>query len=677
MEEKKETSEVNDSGEETLFEKLKEWAIAAREFSSAWRTEAQECFGFVAGDQWSEDDKQKLRDQLRPCITFNRTLPIVDTISGLEIGNRQEITYLPREQGDVKTNEILTSAADYLRDNTDAEDEETDAFRDAVICGMGWTESRLDYEQNPDGDYREERIDPIEMYWDGNAKRANLIDGRYLCRAKEWDIEDAKAKWPDFEEEDYHATWFNKEREEKEPSINDNKFYDGNAPGEKKDKRDTVLIVQVQWFEREPFYRVNHPQTGEIVELDVAGYRVAKLAAQEQGIDLKGVPQVKRVYKNAFLGAVLLEEKPALCKDHFNYQCVTGKRDRNRNYWFGVVKPMLDPQRWANKFLSQTLHIMNASAKGGIMAERGAFEDDKQAEESWAKTEQITYTKQGALSGPSPKIQPKPQTQMPSGFLNLMEFAISSVRDVSGVSLELLGQRGAEQAASLEYQRRQSAITILAGLFDSLRRCRKIKARNLLYLIQNYLSDERLVRVVGKDMEQYIPLTRDKTAGEFDVIVDESPTSPNQKEKTWQVLTQMLPVLKDIMPPKMWGTIAKFSPLPSSVSDDLVQGIEEAASQPPPPNPDEQKMQAELQIKGAEHQQRMAERQADFQFKLQELQLQAQSQQADRQAELSLKDKELELKQQEFLIKQVELNARLEEAKIKAKQPKKELANKG
>jgi hypothetical protein len=47
----------------------------------------------------------------------------------------------------------------------------------------------------------------------------------------------------------------------------------------------------------------------------------------------------------------------------------------------GLIKVMRDPQMWANKWLSQTLHILNTTAKGGIVAEEDAFADMTEAEE--------------------------------------------------------------------------------------------------------------------------------------------------------------------------------------------------------------------------------------------------------------------------------------------------------
>ena len=51
------------------------------------------------------------------------------------------------------------------------------------------------------------------------------------------------------------------------------------------------------------------------------------------------------------------------------------------------------------------------------------------------------------------------------------------------------------------------------------------------------------MRVVGPDGAQSVRLAKEKTTGEYDVIVDEAPSSPNQKDKTWAMLVQMAPLL--------------------------------------------------------------------------------------------------------------------------------------
>src|ERR1044072_738106 len=61
-----------------------------------WREEAEECENFRSGHQWDLEDLELLRDQNRPAITFDRIHPIVEIISGTEISNRQEVSFVPR-----------------------------------------------------------------------------------------------------------------------------------------------------------------------------------------------------------------------------------------------------------------------------------------------------------------------------------------------------------------------------------------------------------------------------------------------------------------------------------------------------------------------------------------------------------------------------------------------------
>ena len=107
-----------------------------------------------------------LEDNARIPIVFNRVQPILQSVVGLEITNRTEVSFVPREIGDIKANEVLTQAAQWFRDQANAEEAESEAFRDLLICGVGFTETSLDFEGDPEGQPKIERIDPIEMGWE-------------------------------------------------------------------------------------------------------------------------------------------------------------------------------------------------------------------------------------------------------------------------------------------------------------------------------------------------------------------------------------------------------------------------------------------------------------------------------------------------------------------------------
>jgi hypothetical protein len=98
--EKGEAKETPGSSD-ALFDKLKKWFKSDYDSmaQSNWRREAREDFAFEAGDQLSTDDKAILKDMNRPIVIFNRVGPVVDSVAGQEVGNRQEVQFVPRTQG--------------------------------------------------------------------------------------------------------------------------------------------------------------------------------------------------------------------------------------------------------------------------------------------------------------------------------------------------------------------------------------------------------------------------------------------------------------------------------------------------------------------------------------------------------------------------------------------------
>lgn len=269
---------------------------------------------------------------------------------------------------------------------------------------------------------------------------------------------------------------------------------------------------------------------------------------------------------------------------------------------------------------------MNSNAKGGVEAETDAVANIKKFEAEYSRPDKVTWLNPGGLA----KMRQKQPIVFPTGLDKLMEFAITSIRDTSGVNLELLGLADRDQPGVLEAQRKKAGITILAHMFDSLRLMRREIGRQLLYYIQENMSDGRLARVVGDGMKQYIPLTRDITAGEYDVEVDESPTSPNQKDQVFAALTQILPgIMKAGVP--VPPDILDYMPLPSTLIDKWKQYIQQqqAAHQQQTPQPDPAAM-AKIQ---ADQQASQAKMQFDIQSKQMDIQAQQQKAMSDMELE--------------------------------------------
>jgi hypothetical protein len=666
------------------LELYKRWYRLDVEKTNKWRKEATEDFKFRDGDQWSDDDKRWLEDQDRPAVVFNRTGVLVDAVVGVEVGNRREVRYIPRDINDSKPNEVLTSAAGWFRDLCDAEDEESEAFKDTVTAGMGWTETRLERKENPDGEPKVERIDPFEMVWDCNATKANLVDRKRTWRVRKMDIADAMKLLPGVDPDELNAAWAENDAEETEPHSNDReKLYNQNEVDGKGVNRE-VTIVQLQFKEEETYYKamiITPPEMQpQIVELDEAKFKIAeknKAVLQSAKLSRETVQQV-------FLGNAILKKPAPTQTGMFTFNCMTGLKDEDRGIFYGIVRRAKDPQRWANKWLTQILHILNSQSKGGVTASKDAVENVREFEASWAKTEAVTWVK----AGKADQIVPKPMAQFPAGFDRLMQYADEMIIKATGINMELLGIREVNQPGVLEYQRKQAGMGILASFFDSLKRYRKIQGRAMLSLIQKHLSDGRLIRIVGDEEAQYVPLMKAEgiakakaeamqqapqqamqmavqaveqgvqsgqpvdpqqamqealqtvqaeisakfdamkpVEGEYDIIVDDAPSSPNDKEKNWQILQSILPMFKDMIGPEQAMILAKYSPLPQSFQQELKESIEQGATKPPDP----------LQVKAMELEQ-MKIQNAGKEIELQMMQEQ------NKAAELEFKKAELQQK---------------------------------
>ena len=548
-----------------LLSKVQRWDKEIEGHWGAWKREAREAYDFVAGRQWDKDDEAAMREARRAPVVFNRIAPIIDSVIGAEINGRQEVQYLPRQIEATGPNEVLSKGAEWIRDQCDAATEESDAFRDCLITGVGWTETRMDYEDEPQGKIIIERVDPLEVAVDPRARKPNFADARYLRWSKPYSREEFEDRWPDAQGSGAGDATNN-------PTvINDPKHrYEDDSIGD--DDPDTVIVRQYQWYELEDAH-VAEIAPGQVKAFSPAEHKAVQSKLSDVGLPpLNTVKSKVRRYHRAFIsGAEVLSGPDPLPDGEFTLKAITGKRDRNEGVFYGLVRPMVDPQRWANKFFSQALHILNSNAKGGLLAEEGAFADARQAERSWAKADSITWVQPGGLARGA--IQPKVAPPMPAAIPQLMDWSVAAIRDVSGVNEELLGMAGREQPGVLEAQRKESAYGILAAFFDSLRRYRKLQGRLLLKYINKYLPDGTLVRIVGQDgAAQYVPMTKDPNFDRFDVIVDDAPSGPNEKQKVFAMLMQFQGLLQEAGP-EVLAELIKYSPLPDSLSQKLAQLI--------------------------------------------------------------------------------------------------------
>ena len=608
-----------------------------------WLDEAEKAFRYAAGDPWSVADYNAMVSSKRAPVTFNKIDSYVDAVVGVAINNEQKITFYPRGMEDAGYGEYLTDIHNYVADEGEFKGEELECFRDMLICGMGWTESYMDYSYNLDGDLKKVRFDPLRMRWDPTATQINLRDTKWRLAIKDFSREELEAKY-DLTQSNFANPWDSDiDLVGYGNRIVDIKDY-GKDTRFRSTPRENEHVGIYQYQEYKTTWRVATQQG--IKELTSEEYAKSRGELDAQG--LKGIKQQKMVMRQALaLGNKILKDDIAPVDDMFSFQVMTGKLDRLRGVWYGIVRPLMGPQQWQDKFMSTMLHLIASSPKGGLLAEAGAFVDIRDAEAKWNRSESIILASADALS--NNRIMPKPQTPYPQGVDRLLEITQGSMKEVAGISPEMMGMSENVQAGVLENTRRQASIAVLSWAFNSLRIYRKLCSRLTMNYVREYMADGRLARIHMDNGEKYLPILKDKLSIQFDTVEEESPSSPNVRERTWAVLSTLLPQLLPLgipIPPD----IIDYLPLPEALKIAWKDEIK-----PPDPSPEQQAEQKKQQ----ELQQRMLEANiADLEGAAQQKQATAQLNMAKIKEiadKLGLSQKELEIEMMDIARKREEM----------------------
>lgn len=529
---------------------------------SEWLEMAKEAYGFYHGLQWDKETEQALCCKGRPALTFNHIKPLINSVVGSEINNRRNVKFVPREVGDIKPNELLNSISDWFRSETQGEMIDTTIFKDSLITGMGWAEVTLDFSSSPKGKPCIKRLDPLKMVWDTNASQDNLLDARFLFYINTLPLETLRRLFPNVDDSEFN--YCDSDSNSKISINEDDIEYSNNRS--KYSSQEFGTVIEARYKTYEEFVDILDPFTNQERTISKKEFlEIQKI----YGVKLEGIAYEKEIIKRAFLGSSkILEDvsEPLAPSNNFGWICLTGDYDNISRYYYGLIRALKDPQTCINKFFSESVYNFNAQSKGGLLVEDGAVDDLDEFKDTINHIDTITIVREGGLS----KIMPKPVGQINSALHNLLGFASGQINGVTGISQEFLGTREVNQPGILEAQRKQSSLNILAPLFNNLKLYHRQQGEIILYLIQNFLSDGRLIRILGDNDSRYIELTSDDIVNkEYDIIIDDEPLTLNRIERNFQIIMQLLPMLQQVITPDMLIEFLRLSPLPSNFVDRL------------------------------------------------------------------------------------------------------------
>jgi hypothetical protein len=247
---------------------------------------------------------------------------------------------------------------------------------------------------------------------------------------------------------------------------------------------------------------------------------------------------IKRVYQAFTAYETLLEKMatPLRGLKRIPYIPFRALWDKNKKEWFGLLRALIDPQKQHNVEQSAIVQLMQLMPKGSWMGPKGVFHNKHEWEEKIAQPgKMLEYN---AARGKPEQI---PTPPIPRHLIDMAMTRPQAMREICGVNVEMTGQRQGQDPGIVMEMRSKAAKTVLAPIFDNFRRSKKEFGKVLLAFIQTYVSPGRRIRVLGPEGTAYVEMTLDMQLGRYDLVVEETNASVNDRIAALNILQTTLP----------------------------------------------------------------------------------------------------------------------------------------
>jgi hypothetical protein len=563
--------------DEDLVKTIRKWLKEAAEGRAEIQKKRRNEWKQLAGDQWEETDAKLMDKQKRPRLTLNLLLTIMAAVEGEERTNRQEIKTFGEGQEDDPAAHGLNRLIKWVMNQCGGEFALSDFFRSGAAVGEGWIGPEIDFFEDPEGKISLVFVDDDECYPDPLDVTATASKGRYFHRARMFEEDEIEARWPGKLGSLTTAAELATAVNETDGRGYRDIYLTPNDPKSPKIYNATTkqwCIVETWWPQIEPGWVIVNEANGLLEEksedefAEMKAQRANEQRAHIQALmagqppmmqgppDALGQPtvqpkpipkaiqatqrQVRCLYQAFTCNEVLLEKRKSPVKGMKRQPYVAFRAlfDKVKKEWFGVLRPLLDPQKQHNVEQSAIVQWTQQMPKNAWMAPKGGFVNRQEWQEKIAQP--------GAMLEYNPqKGKPEP-VQPPAIPRHMIDMAFSRpamMREISGVNTEMTGQRVGSDAGVVMEMRRKAATTVLAPIFDNYRRAKIEVGKILLAYIQTYIKPGRKIRVLGEDENRYVEMTEQMGLLRYDIAVDESNSTVNDRIATLNVLQTTLPQL--------------------------------------------------------------------------------------------------------------------------------------
>jgi hypothetical protein len=470
---------------------------------------------FSLGNQWDNDDFDKLMNVgVRP-LTINKIRPNVFLLTGIEAQNRSDSKAFPKGEEDGIKADVVTSLLKDTTQNSEVEYKTGEQFEEGLMAGECYIEPYLDYSNdliNPDLKFNKVSSDSI--FPCPGFKEYDLSDAPYVCKFsagltrdqiielfpdKQEMIENMVAKKIDI------ISWNNLRAEVHKQGVD----YPANGDRAASDQYDyseryDLLEYFYKKYVKKPVVidKARKRLMTDIAETDdVEQFAALRNAVEPDSVMVKYryVPEiwVRSIVGNDVMGDVRSWSYPRWPSypiiPFFVYRSTANIP--NQEYLVqGIARGMKDLNRDYNKRRTQELRHVNQTANSGWQYEEGTLSAEQEE----------TYRKFGSSAGimlkhnagklaPS-KITPNP---FPVAHAQLANERTMEMKEASGINADMLAMQESSSSGRAIMLRQKQGLVMVQKIFDNYGRTKRILAKFILSQLPEVYDVEKVAAVMG------------------------------------------------------------------------------------------------------------------------------------------------------------------------------------
>lgn len=522
---------VQDKGK---LSRLVDYYTSAEEASQTAREKAERDRDYYDGKQLTEDEYQALKKRGQPPIAFNIIRSRVDFHQGLEKKQRRDPKAYPRNNPqDVEAADAFTDGMRYVVEDSDYASARSRAWKN--VCAEGFGGVELSAVQKRDGtfDFKITHIPWDRIGYDPHSSAPDFSDAKYFYQVSWMDLDDALARYRDNPDAEGLLNTCLDSDNATSQTYDDKPRW--TIWGDKRRKR--VRVVMMWYRKPEGWCYSEFTKSGEL------------LSSEQPYVDPDGESYCPWVLESAYVD-----------------------RDNNR---YGVIRDLIDPQDEINKRRSKALHLITTR---GVIADEGAVENVADAKRELAKPDFFVTKTPGAA------FELIQGSGMAADQMALLQNAQAYVMQ-AGPNAALLG-KGTEDQSGRAIEAQQAGGLIEHGdLLDSLRRMDRRVFRIIAYLIKQFWTAEKWIRVtddpetprwVGLNVPKpIIEMRQDPVTGQWmqvqtgmaiennvaeidvDIIVTDAPEVVSMEGENFKAMVE---ILKSGLPPSAMKLAIEMHP---------------------------------------------------------------------------------------------------------------------